>query len=687
MASIERFKDMGYQRTVRTDSSHTDWQTPLVSGKSVSRFAGAPGIKAISHVPVGHPCPKNTEEFCSANGSTSFQPIRSQVTIPTAHVMPSTLGMSSTNTYDHVGAQNSTDPAVCGIPVLPSADEPRKFETPNIEPTLNQSGLLHAFYNDPRPSASAGGIRTETEPYRTLPESKVGNSGDHIRSVGDHSHSQGWRPETYIHPAAELCAWRQQQTENMRLRMEQLQLGRGCPTLPVYPDNSELGRVLKASEGVLLEKEYLVERQRQHISQLEQKLRESEVQVHSTLLNQPNPYSDMYMIRLQELQREVTFLRAQFAEKNDSSNREKADLERKLAACEAECKSFQEQTKQTAHKHAEELKKQEERIKGRDRHINSLKKKCQKEAEQNKEKQQRIETLERYLADLPTVKDHQKQTHELNNLKEKSCLLQDQVKELETKLRETRSLCRERESQLVAEEQKGQELLSTIDSLQKEVERFNGTGQRDEEKRLTQMVEVLQQEVLTLQKERECLKNVVGSQTKKTEQLCSRLKELEEQVTQEEGTGQALKEETQRKENALQQLKEAVKELAVQNQDLMERNVYLQEQLHHAGVSEKLSSDDSTFIITLHKELNICLKDLKSICCLLNQRMQGMDPNLSMLLGINSAPVSEDHDILNSTSLERHLNGVRQLKQDIDDLRTTISDRYAQDMGDNCVTQ
>jgi hypothetical protein len=42
-----------------------------------------------------------------------------------------------------------------------------------------------------------------------------------------------------------------------------------------------------------------------------------------------------------------------------------------------------------------------------------LKKKCQKESEQNREKQQRIETLERYLADLPTLEDHQKQSQQV----------------------------------------------------------------------------------------------------------------------------------------------------------------------------------------------------------------------------------------------------------------------------------
>lgn len=37
--------------------------------------------------------------------------------------------------------------------------------------------------------------------------------------------------------------------------------------------------------------------------------------------------------------------------------------------------------------------------------------------------------------------------------------------------------------------------------------------------------------------------------------------------------------------------------------------------------------------------------------------------------------------------IRRKLEEVQQLRRDIEDLRTTMSDRYAQDMGENCVTQ
>ncbi|NP_001089949.2 centrosomal protein 85kDa S homeolog [Xenopus laevis] len=711
METIERFQDAGYQRTSRAESgpsqksvlSHTEWQTPLVSGKAVSRLPTRYGFISSSDQQSGTSCPEGMQDFCNASGNLAFQPIRRQVTIPTAHVMPSTLGTPSSNTNECFGSVLPKDSALHAYssvapPEHNIADDTRKFETPNIEPTLNQSGLLNAFCTDHRPSASTGIVHADTEPYGALPEIRSTGKGEFTCKTGQYAlyqNSHGWKPEQYsLQPGAEISAWRHRQdSENMRLRMEQLQLARPCPPTPVYglglqTDPGQWERILKTREGVFLEKEVLLERQRQHIFQLEQKLRGNEVQAHSTLLSQTSPYNDMYIIKMQELQREVTFLRAQFAEKFDSSSTEKAELEKKLNAGEAESRSLREAMKEAAQKHTEELRKQEERVKGRDRHINSLKKKCQKETEQNKEKQQRIETLERYLADLPTVQDHQKQTQELKGLQEKSSLLQEQVSELEKSLTEIRNLNREKETQLATEKRRGQELMSTIGSLKEEIECFKQTDVGEKEKRLTQESEELRQEVLSLQKEQECLRKVMESQKKKIEQMSSKVKVLEEQVAQEEGTGDALKVEVQRKETALQQLRAAVKELAVQNQDLMEQNVTLQERLRQTRGAAQPAELEAGTIITLYSELNLCLKDLRSICTLLSQRMEGRDPNLSLLLGIHSAPHVEDEDgASDSLSLDKHLDAVRRLKREIEDLRTTISDRYAQDMGDNCITQ
>ncbi|XP_075765141.1 centrosomal protein of 85 kDa isoform X5 [Pelodiscus sinensis] len=608
------------------------------------------------------------------------------------------------------------------------AEDTRKFDIPAIEPTLNQSALLDTLYAEPHrrfqdpdwvPSSKG------KELYKVLPESKpaagasdaceprngtwppgsrpvpLGFQPSNVFSKPMAPPSRGWRQEpctSHPHPrGCELSAWRQQ-LDSMRLQVEQMQLQNGavchqpsmCAASLLSADPAQWVGVLSASESLLKEKEILIDRQRQHITQLEQKARESELQVHSAL-SYAAPYGDICMLRVQELQRENSFLRAQFTEKTESLGREKLELEKKLAAAEVDAKVIREALKETAQKHAEELKKQEERIKGRDRHINSLKKKCQKESEQSQERQQRIETLERYLADLPTLEDHQKQSQQLKESEQTSSVLQEAVAALRRELGDVRAACREQEAQLETQNRKELELLSTVHSLQerlKQCVKRSGGG--------SPVLEVEKQKPENASLQRDCdrlrkvtLHRIVDKQQKKMEQLSSQVKSLGEQVSQEEGTSQALKEEAVRRESALQQLRAAVKELSVQNQDLIEKNLTLQERLRQVELSQPPRAGTAHLAHELHGELAGCLQDLQSVYSIVTQRAQGKDPNLSLLLGIHSVQLSatEPADSLTPDGLARKLLEVKQLRREVEDLRTAISDRYAQDMGDNCIAQ
>lgn len=68
------------------------------------------------------------------------------------------------------------------------------------------------------------------------------------------------------------------------------------------------------------------------------------------------------MVTLQEAQRENAFLRAQFSERTDCIALEKAEAERRLGAVEAETRRLTDSLKETCERHAEEMKKQEERV-------------------------------------------------------------------------------------------------------------------------------------------------------------------------------------------------------------------------------------------------------------------------------------------------------------------------------------
>ncbi|NXE70410.1 CEP85 protein, partial [Calcarius ornatus] len=709
---------------------------------------------------IGTSCSDSTEDFCNSSSGSSFHPIKTQVTIPTAHVMPSTLGASPSKLCP-AGDQGSAQPERPGlarngdlnsgkasqVPARellrlcrasgdggcehawpPAAERTRtegawKFDTPAMEQTLNQSLFLDSLCTDPlhRCQQLQPGPEAGKDHYKVLQESKAAPNGaceprDAPWPGGSRAVPAGLQANSFyskpvaappgrawlqegcsLHPhqgVCELSAWKQQ-LDKVRLQVEQMQLQNGgtCPHSSLYspslpaPDPAQWINILNSNENLLKEKELLIDRQRQHISQLEQKVRESELQVHSALLGCPASYGDIYMLRMQELQRENTFLRAQFTEKTESLSKENIELERKLAAAELDVKLVRESLKETLQKHAEELKKQEERVKGRDKHINNLKKKCQKESEQNRERQQRIETLERYLADLPTLEDHQKQSQKLKESELKTTALQETVLALETELGDVQAAFREQELQLETQKHKERELLSTVHSLQDKLQQYAKNAERGPP---GQDGERQKMEHDSLKKECDCLRKIVDKKQKKMEQLSLQVKNLEEQVAQEEGTSQALKEEAMRRENALQQLRAAVKELSVQNQELIEKNLTLQEQLRQAQVAaQPLPADGARLAQELHGELASCLQDLQSVYSIVTQRAQGKDPNLSLLLGIHSVqyPVKEKDDLLSPDGLAKKLVEVKQLHKEVEDLRTAISDRYAQDMGENCITQ
>ncbi|NXN95771.1 CEP85 protein, partial [Rhinopomastus cyanomelas] len=781
MAALEKHPDLVLQQkdpssSQRSHFSETDWQTPMLSVKFQSRVSRCSSVADSGDGGLGTSCSNSTEDFCNSSNGSSFQPIKTQVTIPTAHVMPSTLGASPSKlcsaadqgrsqsaskaagpgpASDHAGLMKNGDFNATKPPQMPSRDLLRlyrgpvqnvlhrdwhpppehvktedtwKFDTPAIEHTLNQSLFQDSLCTDPLHrlhklnSNSGAAAEAGQDHYKVLPESKpvagangasepqdgpwlsgnrrspTGHQANNFFSKPLSPSSRGWMQEPCaLHPherVCELSAWKQQ-LEKVQLQIEQMQLQNGgachhpsmySPSLPT-PDVAQWINILNSNENLLKEKELLIDRQRQHISQLEQKVRESELQVHSALLGCSAPYGDVYMLRLQELQRENTFLRAQFTEKTESLSKEKIELERKLAAAEVDAKLVRESLKETMQKHAEELKKQEERVKGRDKHINNLKKKCQKETEQNRERQQRIETLERYLADLPTLEDHQKQSQKLKESELQTTAMQETVLALETELGDVRAAFREQEMQLENQKQKELELLSTVRSLQDKLQQCVKNAERGLP---AQDGERHRVENDSLKKECDCLRKIVDKQKKKLEQLSSQVKNLEEQVAQEEGTSQALKEEAMRRENSLQQLRTAVKELSVQNQDLIEKNLTLQERLRQAELTtQPLPAEMAHLAQELHGELASCLQDLQSVYSIVTQRAQGKDPNLSLLLGICSVQNSmkEKDDLLSPDGLAKKVTEVKQLHKEVEDLRTAISDRYAQDMGDNCITQ
>ncbi|KAJ3598331.1 hypothetical protein NHX12_001842 [Muraenolepis orangiensis] len=744
-----------------------EWQTPAVSEKFQSRFGRPPGpADSVDSGVVGALASDSTEDFCRSSSSSSFQPIRSQIPIPTAHVMPSTAGAATkprlrvpedpqAGTELHrpaSGSRTSSSPSSKSSSLSKSASSPnldaqsggvdvdlvgskpdclsrfrslvngldhslfpagdhtrfddgQRFDTPAVEPTLNQTALLGGMCppdvrlrppgDGPDRGAEAYMGSVENS-YKALPEARYGALGAAEARRGtlaggatqallrEHAAAKAYEP-TLQDTCGDLSSWHhKQQLESLRLQVEQMQLmSSGMAQYPplyppaLHPEAGKWDSLIKANEGLLKEKELVIERQKQHMAQLEQCLRESELQVHGALMGRGAPYADVCLLRLQEVQRENTFLRAQFAERADCAAQDHAEADRRLGAMEVESRQLTDALREGAERHGEELRKQEERIRSRDKHINNLKKKCQKEAEQNREKQQRVETLERYL--FLQAEEHGAQ-------------LQGRAKELEVCLEEARAHTREKEALLEEQRRRERELLSTVTSLQARVQE----GLEDGIRLPSLDVETLKTENNVLRDEQQRLKKVIEKQHRMMEQLGSQLRALEEQMSQEDSGSQALQEEVFSKERSLLELRSAMKELSIQNQDLMAQNLTLQERMEepewkwaHHRASSGPQPAAARLTQRLHGEMESCLCDLRSLCNVLTQRAQGQDPNLSLLLGITAPSTGGEtlEDWLSPEVLQKKLAEAQQLRRDVEELRTTVSDRYAQDMGENCVTQ
>ncbi|XP_066229477.1 centrosomal protein of 85 kDa-like [Saccopteryx leptura] len=487
-----------------------------------------------------------------------------------------------------------------------------------------------------------------------------------------------------------LAPWQQQQIEEFPRESETpMQVSTGSSHQSYspsgYQDFTKWESVLKIKEGLLRQKELVIDRQKQQITHLHEWIRDNELRAQHAMLGHYVNCGDSYMSSLQP-QYEKTSLQAAFSDQAVSGPQQE-ELEQKLASTEKEVLQLNQFLKQRISQFSEEKKKLEEKLKTRDRYISSLKKKCQKESEQNKEKQRRIETLEKYLADLPTLDDVQSQSLQLQILEEKNRNLQETLIDTEKKIEEIKKQCQEKETQLICQKKKEKELVTTVQSLQQKVERCLEDGIR------LPMLDAkqLQNENDNLREQNENASKIMDSQQDEIDRMILEIQSLQGKLSEEKLTTQKMMEELEKKERNLQRLTKTL----LENQRQTEETCSLLDQSQEADQSRQqtvLSRRplfDLNVIDQLFKEMSYCLFDLKALCSILNQRAQGKEPNLSLLLGIRSLNCSaeEAENDHSPETLTKKLSDVCQLRRDIDELRTTISDRYAQDMGDNCITQ
>ncbi|XP_069831014.1 centrosomal protein of 85 kDa-like isoform X2 [Dendropsophus ebraccatus] len=454
-------------------------------------------------------------------------------------------------------------------------------------------------------------------------------------------------------------------------------------SVPLSQDVSKWESLLKIKEGLIRQKEIVIDRQRQQICHLQQAIRGGELRAPPASTSPVLNGEDSYVHGLKGSPCESCKpLQTLTLDRLNPFLRDKGDVEGKLSPVEMGVLPIHEVSKQSTIKPIDDMKKMEEKIKTRDKYISSLRKKCQKENELNREKQRRIETLEKYVADLPTLDDVQRQCERLQVLEEENKQLKDTIKCLEKLANESRTQCREKEAQTECQKQREKELVLTVQSLQQKVQKCLEDGVR------LPMLDTkqLQSENERFREQTERANKVIDNQQHQIDSMTTEIQSLREKLLQEGSCVLDLEQKFAEQADCTEKLHT----LSLENQKLKEENASMCKQLEELLVSRQPLSEKMPVAEQLFKEMSHCLFDLKALCSILNQRVQGKEPNLSLLLGIRSANSCSEESEANSHSTEGLTNKLaeaRQLRKDIDDLRTTLSDCYAQDMGENCITQ
>ncbi|KAI3364018.1 hypothetical protein L3Q82_010780, partial [Scortum barcoo] len=422
--------------------------------------------------------------------------------------------------------------------------------------------------------------------------------------------------------------------------------------------------LVKVKEGLLKQRELEINRQKQQILQLHARIRENELRAQKALQSQRGWFDDPHILNTKES--------AMIPSCKETSDRLCCDevIGRKLAVAELEVLHLNEIVKQVTQKYREDIRKLEEKVKTRDRYISSLKKRCQRESEQNQEKQQRIEILEKYLSDLPTLAEVQTQAQQQEEVQQKAKNLEKTMSLLQKSLEEGCALMKEKKIKIGIQAKREEELIASVYSLQKKVQQCFDDGVRLP----MQDLKRLEVENSQLMEQQDHSSRLIEHQKDQIERLTLQLTATSTRLQKKRGLSYRPQSHPQEKEKSLTTTSRALQQRQVDDRVLM----------------HSLSYVEMPEVEWLLKEMSLCLLDLQALCSILAQRAQGKEPNLSLLLGMKSLSVSaEESDcrMVVEEELRFKLREIGQLRRDIDELRKSISDRYAQYMGDSSVSQ
>ncbi|XP_039247769.2 centrosomal protein of 85 kDa-like [Styela clava] len=475
--------------------------------------------------------------------------------------------------------------------------------------------------------------------------------------------------------------------------------------------SSKFHSLLSVKDALLEEKESAIVKLRLQVSSLQHQVKDSNATLRQVMQNKQNNITrSMSSLAIDtcsqngdlsqsETEYEAAKMRVRLAESFSQQEKNVNDLQSLLGKTECQLAETKSQNAREKRILEDKVKELEFCLRTRDKTISELKRKHKSLSDRIEKYKRRVESLERYLGDLPTMEESKeiKRTMDyLSNDKEK---LAGDLDHIRNKYDEANAILREKEECLRIETEKNALLEEEIEALSKKITEFENS---QEELGVTERREFddTRRELDQMHRDREDAAKLLAAADMRIKSLTTQhrsdIAKLEERIEQEENATQTLKRELSAKQHTSSKVQSAMTKLASQNQQLMEEKMSFLEQLRTLE-SERSSSRDAARVASrLQRETQIAVRDLEAVTQVLLQTSRGDDPNLSALLGVRPSSVGlteeemDERDAGASLTVEqmtKRLTDVRKLRRDIDELRSTLSNRYAENIGQNCATQ
>ncbi|KAK6187505.1 hypothetical protein SNE40_005514 [Patella caerulea] len=548
-----------------------------------------------------------------------------------------------------------------------------------------KSGSVHDGFERERnlPPPGPGYVRRENVPG---PGTSLHSSGNLRHSTGDLRHWQQLHQEQLLHQHIETQAlYDKPASISIDNLFKQLALKE--------EDASRWEPIRRAADGIIQEKNMIIEKLKNRILQLEEDCSVNESRLKHALITNDDQ-GDSTHLKLQELQYKYAALKTEMIDTRSQKNIEIDELGLKLGAAEYELDQMKKSIK------SRDTNSSELHIKLKQKEIESVEwqKKFNEMKESSVDLKRKLDSLGKYLGDLPTTEETTKTAQECQKLKEEASLKDTKIHELERKLNHARKVLSHKEFQHREMTDAERHLQEKIKVLTEENERLKlddmAAALFNAQEDLREVKEEKERLAIDLEKAKKLLEGTHRKLRHQEVKYQTELRQCTERVGQEEEAVEILRQEISKKDEQINKMRKGMKDLNTQHQDLMEQNLILKDQLKQFEM--KCTDENLKQQRRLMQELGLCFSELQSLVHICTQRAKGEDPNMSILLGVGSVGLDESsvgggasNNDMEGQTIAQWTSKLKELRVEVDRLRQFISNKYAEDMADNinCTTQ